>query len=257
MSFRVWADYFRRNPERQQRIESGTAWSEPCSMGASDRAALVRSFQRFELGESGDGYTLVRKAVRAGDLDYVDALKLLVIEEQRHSALFARGLRHLGAPSLTAHWSDGAFTALRHSLGLRTEIGLFLVAETVALDYFHGLAERGPDAVIRGIGKRIVTDEVEHVRFQIDRLRVGFADSPVIARLAARCALTVIAVGAATVLVVDHRAALRTVGFVPRRYWANAIRNFTSAAALAFGSDSWMRGPASAPVPVVQECERG
>jgi hypothetical protein len=257
MSFRPWVDYFRLNPERQQRLESEVAWDSPCSMGAGDRAALVRSFQRFELGESGEGYELLRKAARAEDAEYVAALRLLVAEEQRHSALFARGLRHMGAPSLSEHWSAGAFTALRHGLGLRTEIGLFLVAETVALDYFRGLAERGPDAVIRGIGRRIVTDEIEHVRFQIDRLRTGFAGSSRSARFLAWGALSMVAVGAATVLAVDHRAALQAVGFSPRGYWLNAIRNFGSAASLAFGSDSWVRGPSSAPVSLVQEHARG
>lgn len=256
MSFDQWVTYFRRNRGRQERIEAGVDWDASCSMTENERAALVRSFQRFELGESGEGHELLRKAARAGDPDYLEALKGLVVEEQRHSALFGRGLRHMGASSLPAHWSDGAFTALRHALGLRTEIGLFLVAETVALGYFRGLAEHGPDEVIRGIGERIVTDEVEHVRFQIDRLRVGFAGSTSIARFAARGALSVVAVGAATVLVVDHRAALRAVGFSLYGYWSDGLRTFARAASAAFGKESRMLGPSSAADSVLQAPSR-
>ena len=119
----------------------------------------MRSFQRFELGESGDGRHLLAKAERAGDAQYTRALALLVAEEQRHSGLFARGLDHLGGASLPGHWSNTAFTALRRALGLRTELGLFLVAESVAVEYFGALAAGAPDPVLRAIGRRLENDE--------------------------------------------------------------------------------------------------
>ncbi|GAA1998423.1 hypothetical protein GCM10009777_39640 [Microbacterium pumilum] len=72
---------------------------------------------------------------------------MLVAEEQLHSGLFRRGLRHLGAPPLASHWSDRVFTYLRRSLGLRTELALFLTAEAVAMPYFVVLARSGPDEV--------------------------------------------------------------------------------------------------------------
>ena len=134
--FGAWTDYFLRNPVRQERIEATVDWNAPCALTADARRAIARSFQRFELGESGEGHHLLALAERTGDSEYVDAVRLLVVEEQRHSALFGRGLRHLMAPSLAGHWSDRIFTLLRRSLGLDTEIALFLVAETVALDWF-------------------------------------------------------------------------------------------------------------------------
>jgi hypothetical protein len=255
MSFAPWVTYFRRNRERQERIEARIDWDSPCTMSATARSAMVHSFQRFELGESGEGRTLLAKAARAGDPEYLEALGKLVVEEQRHSALFARGLRHMNAQSLDRHWSDGAFTRLRHALGLRTEIGLFLVAESVALDYFRALWRHGPDEVLRGIGERIATDEIEHVQFQIDRLRSGFAASSRLTRLVARSALSVVAVGAVTVLVVDHRAALRTVGFAPHHYWWRGLRNFASASAAVFAGRteaSPVRGPRRPPVSIVR-----
>lgn len=148
--FDAWLAHFRANPTRQRAIEGEVDWSQPCTLDAATRAAFVHSFQRFELGEDGDGARLLAKAEHAGDVVYLAALRLLVAEEQRHSALFSRGLEHLGGDRLPAHWSDGAFTLLRRSLGLRTEIALFLVAEVVAMRYFVALEQHAPDPVLRG-----------------------------------------------------------------------------------------------------------
>ncbi|WP_167041154.1 ferritin-like domain-containing protein [Salinibacterium sp. ZJ454] len=230
MSFDDWLTHFRSNPARQLMIEAGIDWDAPSPLDARTRRAFVRSFQRFELGESGDGERLLAKASAAGDPTYLAALELLVVEEQKHSALFRRGLDHLGAPTLSSHWSDAAFTTLRRALGLRTELALFLIAETVAMGYFVALAEHAPDPVLRGIGRRISTDERDHIRFQIDRLRVGFRRMPGPARVVVGLCWGVIAVGAATVITVDHRAALRACGLSPLDYWGRALRQFRRAA---------------------------
>jgi hypothetical protein len=244
--FEAWRDYFERNPARQQGIEASVDWDAPCTLPDATRRALMRSFQRFELGEAGEGKQLLRKAADAGDPVYLAALTLLVREEQRHSVLFARGLAHLGAPRLTSHWSDAAFTTLRRMLGLRTELALFLIAESTALEYFHALATAGPDAVIRGIGRRILTDEVEHLRFQVDRLRIGFDGMSLPGRLLVGVAWGVIAAGAATVLTFDHGGALRACGIRPSDYWGRAMRHFRRAAgAVLSRPDRGVEGPST------------
>lgn len=233
--FDAWLAHFRANPTRQRAIEAEVDWSQPCTLDAATRAAFVHSFQRFELGEDGDGARLLAKAERAGDVVYLAALRLLVAEEQRHSALFRRGLEHLGGDRLPAHWSDGAFTLLRRSLGLRTEIALFLVAEVVAMRYFVALEQQAPDPVLRGIGRRIATDERDHLRFQVDRLRVGFRDAPAPVRAVVGAAWTVVAAGATAVLVTDHRAALRACGVRPAAYAVTALRDAGAAAREVLG----------------------
>jgi len=248
--FRIWVEYFEANPARHHRIESGWDVSAEVRLTVRQRRALVRSFQRFELGESGDGARLLTKARAAGDAAYTAALELLVAEEQKHSALFGLGLRRMEAPSLRAHWSDAAFTRMRRMLGLRTEIALFLVAEAVAVEYFEALASHAPDPILRGIGERIRTDEREHLRFQIDRLRVGFAGSAGPVRALLKVAWTVIAAGAAIVLVVDHAAALRVCGRSPLRYGIRAVRRFWTCAGLALDADGGgegLLGPAPGP----------
>jgi hypothetical protein len=245
--FDTWVTYFRANRARQIALEQSVAWNQECLLSGSQRRAFGHSFQRFELGENGDGRRLLAKATAAGDPWYTEALALLVAEEQRHSALFRRGLQHLGVAPLRAHWSDTAFVLLRRMLGLRTEIALFLIAESVAIGYFEALQNRAPDPVLRAIGRRVTTDEVEHLRFQIDRLRVGFAPSPPRARVISGIAWGVIAAGAVTVLVCDHRASLRACGLSPLAYWGQAMRRFRTAAvsALAHPSQSLL-GPSPA-----------
>ncbi|PJI91164.1 ferritin-like domain-containing protein [Luteimicrobium subarcticum] len=246
-TFAIWVGHFRDNLETQAAMEREIPWGAPCTLAGPDRAAFVRSFQRFELGEDGDGARLLAKARRAGDPEYVEALQMLVAEEQRHSALFRRGLDHLGAPTLSAHWSDAAFTQLRRALGLRTELALFLVAESVATDYFTALATRAPDPVLRGIGRRVASDEVHHLRFQVDRLHVGFADTPRVVRGGFGAVWTVVAAGAATVLVVDHGRALHACGLRRRQVWLGGMRRFVAQARAALAGDApGMLGPALA-----------
>ncbi|MFT2753433.1 ferritin-like domain-containing protein [Clavibacter sp. Sh2088] len=225
-----WIAHFHANADRHLSPEELIPDDAPSPMDARTRRAFVRSFQRFALGESGDGVHLLRMATAAGDPAYTHALALLVQEEQKHAALFLRALDHLDAPALPEHWTDAAFTRLRHLTGLRTEISLFLIAETVATGYFHALADHAPDPALRALGQRIADDERNHVRFQIDRLRTGFRDTPAPLRALIGAAWTVVAAGAATVVVVDHRAALRACGVAPRAYWRQAMHGFGDAA---------------------------
>lgn len=226
VDFSEWFEHFRDNPGRQAVWDDAIDWTVSCELDPATRRAFVVSLQRFELGENGDGVHLLAKADRAGDPVYSAALRLLVVEEQRHSALFGRAVDHLGGDHLSSHWTDAVFTALRRALGLRTEIGLFLVDEAVAMDYFLALADGAPDPVLRGVGARIAYDEKDHLGFQIDRLAAGFAGEPAWRRLLAAVGLTVVAAGAATVLVAGHRAALRACGRRPVRYWWGAMTRF-------------------------------
>ena len=247
MDFTVWVRHFERNAGVQRAQEAQIDWSAPRLLDVRRRKALARSFARFELGESGDGVHLLAKAERAGDPQYTRALALLVAEEQRHSALFARGLERLGGTPLSSHWSDTAFTLLRRALGLRTELGLFLVAESVALEYFTALADGAPDPVLRDIGRHLEHDERDHLRFQVDRLRQGYAGRSALLRGAVRAALLVIGIGAAAVLATDHRAALRACGRSPLGYPWQAIRHLRAQLDLALAAPDPRPDP---PVPL-------
>jgi len=176
-AFRRWVDHFEQNDAVHASTDSAIPFDGRCQISDAVRGPLIESVRRFQLGESGDGLQLLRKAQRAGDPEYLRAAGLFVAEEQQHAALLLRLLGYLGGKPMRRHWSDTVFVRLRRLMELRTELMVLTVAEVVALSYYGGLAAEGPDPVVRAVAARIVADEHPHVRFQQHRLRAGFADS--------------------------------------------------------------------------------
>ncbi|POM26423.1 hypothetical protein BTM25_08230 [Actinomadura rubteroloni] len=178
--------------------------------GARLPRAVVRSVQRFQLGESGDGAGLIRKAERTGDADYATAVKLFVAEERDHARLLAELLYAAGAPTIDAHWTDTAFVRMRRPFGLRAELLVLMVAEVVALRYYRAMRDGSTDPLAAEVGRRILADERRHVPFHLARLD----GLPVPVRWAWRAV-----VAAATVVVaVDHGTALRAWGVSRRAF---------------------------------------
>jgi hypothetical protein len=163
--FGGWIDHFEQNATVHARIDAAIDFDAECRLPDAVRRPLIESVRRFQLGESGDGEQLLRKAAQAGDLEYLGAAKLFVAEEQRHAALLLRLLGYLGGEPMSRHWSDAVFVRLRRLMGLRTELMVLTVAEVVALSYYGGLARTGPDPLVRAVATRIVDDEHAHVRF--------------------------------------------------------------------------------------------
>jgi hypothetical protein len=230
--FSRWVRHFEQNTAVHARTDAAIAFDDACQIAAPVRRPLIASIRRFQLGESGDGEQLLRKAALAGDSEYLSAAKLFVAEEQQHAALLLRLLGYLGAEPMTRHWSDAAFVRLRRLMGLRTELMVLTVAEVIALSYYGGLAVNGPDPVVRAVAARIVADEHAHVRFQRQRLRDGFADSGRVVRLAAFGFWWVTAIGATVVVAVDHGPLLDAIGYRRKRFMRDAIADFAKVAAV-------------------------
>ena len=146
-----WVDYFKLNHEQRRTIP----WQQGADVPETMRADFVRSLQRFQLGESGDGRCLRRNAL-AEPPEYREAL-----EEQR----------------LEWHWTDWGFEKVRRLLGLKMEIMILLVAEMIAKRYFRALREGMEDKVIRDMASQIGHDKEGHLAFQVDFLRQAFEGS--------------------------------------------------------------------------------
>jgi hypothetical protein len=196
--FHDWVEDF--EDEAARRLTRGDPdWRR----GARLDPAIVRSVQRFQVGESGDGANLVAKA---GDGDYGTAVKLFVAEEQNHARLLAHLLAAAGADTIGGHWSDAVFVRLRRALGLRLELLVLLVAEVIALRYYRALRDGTADPLTTEVACRILADEQRHVPFHLRRL--GRVPAIWWALLA----------GTAVVVALDHGPALRRLGVTRRGF---------------------------------------
>lgn len=224
--FGEWVAHFNRNRDVHALVDPTIPFDSACDLASSDREPLIRSVQRFQLGESGDGQQLLRKAQAAHDPDYLTAATLFVAEEQEHAALLLRLLTYLGALPIPRHWTDTVFVRLRRILGLKTELMVLTVAEVIALHYYGMLARGGPDPVVAAVAGRIVADERDHVRFHQERLRIGFADASSPGRIVCQVLWTLTTVGTALVVAIDHAALLRACQYRRRRFVADVMATF-------------------------------
>src|SRR6266540_758960 len=203
ITFADWVRWFEEAAKRRGLDDDPPWWA-----AASLHPAVVRSIQRFQTGENGDGASLISKGAQAGDPAYLAAVRLFVAEEQNHARLLEQLLASSGTPTITGHWSDTIFVMVRRALGLRLELMTLMVAEVVALRYYQALRDGTTDPVLTDVAGRILADEQRHVPFHSQRLRDGFADLPRVARTAAAAGWWVLLLGAVGVVTVDHAAAL-------------------------------------------------
>ncbi|WP_430790333.1 ferritin-like domain-containing protein [Actinoplanes sp. G11-F43] len=200
--------------------------AEPQPAGGRLPTALIRSIQRFQAGEDGDGASLIAAAERAGDPVYHAAIRLFVAEEQSHAVRLANVLRYAGAAPIGGHWTDTVFVLVRRAGGLRLELLTLMLAEVVALRYYRALRDGCGDDYVSGVAGRILADEERHVPFHLDRLRQGFAAVPAAGRFAVACGWWTLMVGAVSVVALDHGRALRALGVSRRRFAADVLRLF-------------------------------
>ncbi|MEU9884528.1 ferritin-like domain-containing protein [Sphaerisporangium sp. NPDC051011] len=209
---------------RRRELRGDPDWTA----GARLHGSVLRSLQRFQVGEDGDGANLVAKAAAAGDDRYTRAVRLFVAEERDHARLLARLLAAAGAPIISGHWSDAVFVRLRRMLGLRLELMVLMIAEVIALRYYRALRDGSGDRLTAEVAGRIFDDERRHVPFHCDRLRDGFRDLPRPLRAAVRYGWWVLTLGVCAVVALDHGPALRRLG-VPATVFVTDVTAFFAA----------------------------
>ncbi|MFE4633265.1 ferritin-like domain-containing protein [Streptomyces sp. NPDC056773] len=241
--YETWVADFESERERRAR-RGDPEWGR----GAKLPAELVRSLQRFQVGEDGDGSALIGKADRAGDPVYARAVRLFVAEEQNHARMLALLLEAGGAGTLAGHWSDAVFVRLRRLLGLRVELLVLMVAEVVALRYYRAVRDGAADPLASEVARLILADEERHVPFHCLRLREALAPLPAPARRAALASWRALLAAAAAVVAVDHGPALRTLGVRRRAFVADTVHSSAPmAAAIVATNPSGSAGPVHAP----------
>jgi len=232
-----WLNYFQNNRDHRMEIP----WERPIYLHPRSRASLIRSLQRFQVGESGEGHHLLAQAASTGDSLYQECIDLFIKEEQEHARLMAEILRRVGAPLLERHWSDVCFVLLRRLFGLEEELLVLLVPEMIAQVYFRALRDGTGDPILRAVFSQIIRDEDGHVAFHVSYLRRVFARSLLPKRILLRLGWRILFRFACLVVMSDHYGALRAAGESPAKFWWDCGLIFDQVAAAMFGSAPAMR----------------
>ncbi|WP_067829480.1 diiron oxygenase [Nocardia inohanensis] len=207
---------------RARRSTGDPDWTRPATLHPD----LIRSIQRFQVGEDGDGANLVSKADAAGDPTYAAAARLFIAEEQNHARLLEQLLNSAGAQTISSHWTDAVFVRLRRALGLRLELMTLSVAEVIAVRYYRALRDGTADPLTTQVASLILEDERRHVPFHIQRLRQSFTAASRPTRTLAALTWWLVFAGATIVVTLDHGPALRQLGITRTRFIRDAIALF-------------------------------
>ena len=225
-----WLKYFEYNGSHRHPV----VWERPVELQSHLRKPLIRSLQRFQVGESGEGTHLRKKAAWSADATYQSALDLFIKEEQEHARLMAGILQKLGAPLLQRHWSDGCFILLRRLFGLHHELLVLLMPEIIAKRYFRALRDGFEDPMLRAVFSQILSDEEGHLAFHTDYLQRALASHSLPARALMRGLWRFLFRLACLVVIVDHRSILRGVGVSTAEFWWDCGLIFDEVAAGIF-----------------------
>ena len=226
----TWLNYFQHN----RTICPAVPWEHGIEIEPYLREPLIRSLQKFQLGESGDGRHLRKHAARTGDTVYAAAIDLFVKEEQEHSRLMAGVLGLLDAPLLKSHWTDNCFVFMRHFFGLHQELMVLLLPEMIAKRYFWTLHNATRDPVLRAIFSQIAQDEEGHLAFHIEYLRQAFAGMSFMNRIGAQVIWRILFRATCIAVMIDHRSILAAVGVRHRDFWKSCGEIFDEVAAGIF-----------------------
>lgn len=170
MDVKKWLHFFARNKHREQ--PPLPDFSATCTLPEGpERRHLAESLATFQLGETGEGRKLQRfaKTIAARHFaGYDTAVAMFVKEENRHAEMLAASVSHVGGSLKEKQWTDSCFRKLRRLINFEFELQVLLTAEIIGLSYYALMGKGVPDSQIRNMCRRLVADEVGHLRFHAD-----------------------------------------------------------------------------------------
>lgn len=169
-----WIAYF-ESSAKQQRID----WTVKPEITGEETNTILASLQAWQLGETSDGAHLIntstKYAIKAGDSDYVKAIKLFIKEEQKHGNNLGKYLDAIGKPRIKKNWGDTLFRKIRY-FNSSMEIWTLAVitVESTAQIFYQCLKNATGCILLKQICTDILIDEVYHIDFQTERLAILF-----------------------------------------------------------------------------------
>ena len=169
MNYAKWISHFTHN--KQNRLEPD--WSVPLHVPPVILTPLLRSIERFRLGDGGGPASLIaydREDFRGRTDEMRQIVDLWFAEEAEHARLLGCAVRRYEGRVITWHWSFTAFCLCRRALGVRFELQVLTLTELVSTGYYRMLRKYSPDGPLSAMCELILRDEAGHVAFQRDRL---------------------------------------------------------------------------------------
>ncbi len=225
-----WLEYFQENKRTRPVFDL----SQEIDLNEKLRGPLIRSLQRFQIGETGDGKHLRKYANCIGDPGYLQCVDLFIREEQVHGQILAEVILCAGGTLLSWHWTDVAFILLRRLLGLKTEILILLIAEVIGKCFYKCIADKIENACLSEVFAVIVFDEIAHLQFHAEFLSYRFERHSWWVKYFAHYIWCMIFHSACFVFIADHRLALEALGIAPADFIARCSREFQRCAVTAF-----------------------
>jgi hypothetical protein len=212
-----WVRYFRAN-----KAEPCLPWDDGYRLSGAERAVVIQSIQQFQLGENAQGRRLLERA-KAADAEYLQALRLFIQEEQRHSDLLGRFLAMQGARCLRRHWVHGVFRRLRGWAGLEVRMRVLATAEVLAIPYYTALRDATGSPLLRSICCRILAEEAQHLRFQAFTFgQLGFRRTALLSALT-RALHRSFLMGTTLLVWMEHAQVFRAGGYSLRELWKQSL----------------------------------
>jgi rubrerythrin len=168
-----WCEYLTRNSPDSDHL---LTWAGDVRISHSERQAIFKSLQSFQLGESSEGSHLYRCAEKyakaTGDVQYQEAIKLFIREEQRHAQYLARFMKFAQIPLARRLFIDSVFRKLRRLAGLECSISVLIIAEIIAKIFYRALRNATASDFLHAICDRVLRDEQMHIQFQAERMAI-------------------------------------------------------------------------------------
>ena len=226
-----WLSYFEQNRLCRQPV----LWDHDIPLEKHLWGPVIRSLQRFQVGEQGDGKHLREAAAAINNPQYSAAISLFVQEEQEHSRMLAALLRALDGNLLNSHWSDTCFVLLRRLGGLRVELFTLLVAEIIAQVYYRVLHDGCTDSMFHSLCTQILHDEDGHVAFHCDYLHAELTTFSPYTRWLISILLRALFSLVCLVVTYDHFSLLHALHVSPIAFWQDCHCIFGKAHLRIFG----------------------
>jgi len=226
-----WRRYFEEN----RKMRPAVRLPNEIVLEDETQQALIKSFQRFQIGETGEGHHLRKYAKSYGDPEYVKCVDMFIKEEQTHAQVLSQVILAMNGTLLRWHWTDLAFVTMRRMLHLKTELLILLIAEVIGKCFYKYVADKVDDKPLEEVFSLIVLDEIMHIKFHTEFLSEQLRSYPWIVKHIVHYIWCMIFYTACFAFVLDHKRALVALNVTSGEFIATCSKTFHIKATRALG----------------------